>query len=215
MPIEGINDGYSPVIGSPSRDYSEINKIDFMQLLVAQIRNQDPMSPMNNAEFTSQLTQFSMLDGLEKMAQKLDENVLVGQAINNTAMLALVGKKVTVAGDQVWLKGEEVSESVINATASGTATIEVIDQYGDVVARYTEDVTDGLNDVSWDGRLEDGEPADSGEYHLRVSVENNGSPVIHELLMTAPVTGLRYENNIAIVEVAGQELPVSDIYKVS
>ena len=215
MPVEGITDGYGPVIGSPSRDYSEINKIDFMQLLVAQIQNQNPMSPMDNAEFTAQLSQFSMLESLEMISQKLDENALVGQAINNTAMLALVGKNVTVAGDQVWLKGEEVSESVINATASGTATIEVIDQYGDVVARYSEDVTDGLNDVSWDGRLDNGEPAESGEYHLRVSVENDGSPVAHEVLMTAPVTGLRYENNIAIVEVAGKELPVSDIYKVS
>ena len=38
MPVEGITDGYGPVIGSPSRDYSEINKIDFMQLLVARAR---------------------------------------------------------------------------------------------------------------------------------------------------------------------------------
>ena len=51
-------------MGAPARDYSEINQIDFMNLLVAQIQNQDPLSPMDNAEFTGQITQFTMLDEL-------------------------------------------------------------------------------------------------------------------------------------------------------
>ncbi|RKZ11487.1 hypothetical protein DRQ50_13510, partial [bacterium] len=90
--IQGVNDGYGPVLGAPARDSSEISDLDFMGLLVAQIQNQDPLSPMDNAEFTSQITQFNMLDRLTAMGQKLDDSLLMSQSINNTAMLALVGR---------------------------------------------------------------------------------------------------------------------------
>ncbi len=52
MPVTGVTDGYGPVLGQPARDYTAVDKMDFMTLLVAQIKNQDPLSPMSNAEFT-------------------------------------------------------------------------------------------------------------------------------------------------------------------
>ena len=73
MPVAGITDGYGPVVGQPARDYTDVDKMDFMTLLVAQIKNQDPMSPMDNAEFTSQITQFTMLDEMKSMNAKLEE----------------------------------------------------------------------------------------------------------------------------------------------
>ena len=64
-----------------------------MNLLVAQIQNQDPLSPMDNAEFTSQITQFTMLDEMQSMNAKLEDNLMVGQTINNTAMLIEIARK--------------------------------------------------------------------------------------------------------------------------
>lgn len=215
MPVQGVTDGYGPVVGEASRDYSEVSKIDFMTLLVAQIQNQDPMSPMNNSEFTSQITQFTMLEEMETMNGKLDENVMVGQSINNTAMLALVGKDVTVDGNKVWVTAGQVSESVVATEVPGRATIEVTDSFGHVVATYNKDVSQGLTDVTWDGLLESGEVAPDGDYTLSVSVKNGEADVAFTTLMTGPVDGLRYENNVAVVSVGGQEYYVSEIYKVS
>ncbi len=215
MPITGVTNATGPVIGQPERDYSEISDIDFMTLLVAQIQNQDPMSPMDNAEFTSQLTQFSMLDDLESMSSKLDDSIMVGQSINNTAMLALVGKDVTVAGDAAWVEAGEASESMVASDGPGTATVKVLDEAGNVVATYTTDVDAGLSDISWDGRTDDGETAPDGRYTLDVSVENQGVPVGFTTLMTGHVESLRYENNAGVVTVDDQEYYVSDIYKIS
>ena len=117
MPIAGITDGTGAVLGQAGRDYSQVSKLDFMTLLVAQIKNQDPTSPMDNAQFTSQITQFSMLEQLETMSQSLEDNVAVGTAINNTAMLALVGRKVTVEGNDVAMSGGAASESMIAASS--------------------------------------------------------------------------------------------------
>ena len=215
MSVESVTNAYSTVVGAADRDYSEVSKIDFMTLLVAQIQNQDPTSPMDNAEFTSQMTQFTMLEQLETLGDKLDENLIIGQSINNTAMLSLVGKEVTVEGDKIWMEDGEASETVLACGAAGEATIEVTDESGNVVATFTEDVVAGLNSVTWDGLLDDGETAPDGTYTIEVTVEDDGEEVEFTTLMTGAVQGLRYDDSVAIVQVDGEEYYVSEIYKVS
>ncbi len=215
MPVTGVTNTTGPVIGAPERDYSEMTDLDFMTLLVAQIQNQDPMSPMDNSEFTAQMTQFTMLDDLASLNDKMDDNIMVGQSINNTAMLALVGKDVTVEGDSAWIEDGAASENMVATSGPGTATVKVLDETGNVVATYTKSVGTGLSDISWDGTLDDGSQAPDGSYTLDVSVENGGTPLDFTTLMTGHVQSLRYENNAGVVTVDGQEYYVSDIYKVS
>ena len=216
MPINGVESATTPIVGAPARNYSEINQIDFMNLLVAQIQNQDPLSPMDNAEFTSQITQFTMLDELATMTQKLDESVIMAQSINNTAMLALVGRQCTVLGDEVQVADGEATGNKLNAIEPGTATIQVRNSDGEVVASYIRTVDDGLNDVGWDGTLANGDEAPDGAYTLDVSMVNSSNETVSATtLMTGPVQGLRYENGIAVVQVHGEEFYVSDIYQVS
>ena len=216
MPIQGITDGTGTVLGAAGRDYSSVSKLDFMTLLVAQIKNQDPTSPMDNAEFTGQITQFSMLEQLETMSQSLQDNVAVGTAINNTAMLALVGRQVTVEGNDVAVSAGTASESVIAARSGGTATISITDSTGHVVRTYEKSIATGLNTVTWDGKLDDGTVAADGDYTISAAVkDNSGADVSFTSLMTGSVSGLRYSDNQAIVIVNGEEFFVSQIYKVS
>jgi flagellar basal-body rod modification protein FlgD len=215
MPVSGITDGYGPVLGQPARDYTAVDKMDFMTLLVAQIKNQDPMSPMDNAEFTSQITQFTMLDEMKSMNAKLEENLVVGQTINNTAMLGLIGKDVTVEGNKVWVAEGTASESVVAASGPGSVVVEVTDDTGHVVATYRKTIERGLNDVTWDGYLDGGELAGDGTYSISVTPADGNEDVAFTTLMTGAVQGLRYENNMAVVIIDGQEYYVADIYQVS
>ncbi len=216
MPITaGINDGYGPTMGAPERDVSEINSIDFMTLLVAQIQNQDPMSPMDNQQFTEQITSFRMLDEMTKMNTKLEESMAIGQSINNTAMLGLVGKDVTVQGDQTWVTEGAVSTNGLTTQAPGTAFVEVKDSDGQVVATFEKSVNPGLNQLEWDGILASGEVAPDGQYSISVSVKNGDIDIPSTTLMTGAVESLRYENNVAVVGVGDQEYYVSEIYSVS
>jgi len=216
MAVSAVGNATTSVVGGQERNPAEMSEIDFMNLLVAQIQNQDPLSPMDNAEFTGQITQFTMLDELSSLRAKMEEQLLMAQSINNTTMLQLVGRDVTVAGAEVQAAGGEVTGSGLFATAPGEARIEVKDSAGNVVATYTRDVDQGLNDIDWDGQTADGEAAADGEYTIEVTVTDpDGNPVDATVLMTAPVGGLRYENNIPVVSVFGQEFYVSDIYQVS
>lgn len=216
MSVNGINDALGPVLGLPQAEGTAAARMDFMELLVAQIQNQDPLSPLDNAEFTSQITQFTMLEELETMNAKLDENLMMGQSINNTAMLGLVGRQVTVEGNRTEVTGGTAGENMIATAGAGTARIEVTDDTGHVVATYLKDVDAGLNDVTWDGRMADGTVAVDGAYTITVTVADAAqTEVPFTTLMTGPVQGLRYENNMAVVMVGGLEFLVSEIYKVS
>ncbi len=211
----GITDGYGPVVGAAPRDYSQIDKLDFMQLLVAQIQNQDPLSPMDNSQFTGQITQFTMLEEMQVQSAKLDESLIMAQSINNTTMLGLVGKSVTVEGNGVSVAAGRVSETVVASSGPGNAVIEVTDANGRVVDTYPATVKQGLNTVTWDGKLADGTTVPDGDYTVSVKVTNGDVEVPFTTLMTGPVQGLRYVNNVAVVMVGGREYYVSDIYKVS
>jgi len=215
MPIQGIDNATGAVLGQPERDTGEVSKLDFMSLLVAQIQNQDPTSPMDNAEFTAQITQFTMLDELAGMNEKLTESIMVGQSMNNTAMLALVGKNVTVEGNTLSVAEGVVSENTINSTGPGVAIIEVKNEAGNVIDTFTANISQGLNDIQWDGLDENGEALPDGAYSLDVTVSNSGIEVPFNVLQTGAVEGLRYENNVAVVMVGGHEFYVSEIYKVS
>jgi flagellar basal-body rod modification protein FlgD len=69
-----------------------MGKDDFMQLLIAQLKNQDPMKPMDDKEFITQLAQFSSLETMEKMTQQIEE--LTGSQMLVQAA-TLIGKQVT------------------------------------------------------------------------------------------------------------------------
>jgi len=215
MTVEAITQPIGPVVGAPARDYSEISDLDFMSLLIAQIRNQDPLSPMSNAEFTTQITQFTMLEELQDLGAKFDDNLIISQSINNTAMLGLVGKNVTVAGDKVWLGADGASANQIEVTSAASATIEILDESGQVVDTYHRELVPGRNDVTWEPSAEMIKEHVGDEFTLRIEVEKDGAALPFVTLMTGAVTGLRYENNLAIVEVGDDEFYVSEIYRVS
>lgn len=215
MAIQGITDGYGSVIGQATRDYSQVGKLDFMTLLVAQIKNQDPMSPMDNAEFTGQITQFTMLEELEGMSSTMEENLMMSAALNNTAMLGLVGKNVTVEGDHLEVSDGVPSGNALACKGPGMAEIEIRDEDGKVVHTFQQAVDKGLNDITWDGVLDDGTTVADGDYTMRASVTNQEIDVESITLMTGPVEGLRYDNNLGIVTINGEEFYVSEIYQIS
>ncbi len=216
MAVQGVTTIPGGVAGSQQSSGTEMNKIDFLNLLIAQIQHQDPMSPMDNQQFVSQLTQFTSLDELTSIASKLDENMILTQSLNNTMMLGLVGREVTVGGDGVTVADGSVSHSKLEVAGAGQATIEVRDDSGQVVATYQETGPKGRNDIPWVGMLSDGEPAPDGEYSLSISVaDGNDNPLEFVAYMSGPVECIRWVNNLALVEVGGQEYYVSEILAVN
>ncbi len=213
MDVSAVNQTSSAY--APTTSSTQDSKDQFLQLLVTQLQNQNPLDPMSNEEFTSQLTQFSMLEQLEEMNQNMVQDMSYSQSLNNTMMLSVVGRSASVVSDGVEVTEGQPAKSRLEVGINGVATVEVKNAAGEVVASYTESVDAGWNDLTWDGLLSDGEQADDGSYTLSVTVEDAaGNEVASQLYATGIVQSIRFENNLAVLSVNGHDYYASEIAEV-
>jgi len=159
MSISGINnnDGsYSDSIGG-----AQMGKEAFMKLLVQQLKNQDPMSPMDNDKFVAQLTQLSSLEGIQNLNENMvglamlqQSNALMSQLSQSAA---LIGKEVTYIDMET---GEELTGTVQSVKLEDGLMVLNIDGE-DVPFSNVIEITDG--DSTVDGDTDAGDETDEGE----------------------------------------------------
>ena len=137
----------------------------FMTLLITQIRNQDPLNPMQNAEFTSQLAQINTVQGIEKLnttLASLVSNYEGGQAMQAAAM---IGKHVLVNGSQMELTSSGALAGFDLAGAAEKVKVTIKDGNGLIMKTLDlEASAAGPSSFFWDGKTESGEPAVAGRY---------------------------------------------------
>jgi len=205
----------TPTTSTAGTGSAEELKNEFLQLLITQIKNQDPLKPLDNAQFTSQLAQLSTLEQLQEMNDAMTQDLVYTQSLNNTMMLGLVGRTAVVEGDQVTVSGGEPSSCHLQSAAAGVATVTVRDESGDVVRTFTQAVDAGWSELGWDGRDADGQPAADGNYTLSVAVaDGEGADVASMVYMSGLVESIRFENNLALLHVAGRDYYASEIARV-
>ena len=137
----------------------------FMTLLVTQMKNQDPLNPLDNAQVTSQLAQLSTLTGIDKLNKTLESFVTGFQSGQAVQAAGMIGRGVLVPGNGVNLvEGKSVFGFELENPAD-KVTVKVRNGDGDVV--QTIDLGSakaGVLPLAWDGKMADGEVAPDGKY---------------------------------------------------
>ncbi|EPC04547.1 hypothetical protein L861_04280 [Litchfieldella anticariensis FP35 = DSM 16096] len=188
------NTGLSGGSASKSDDLRE----NFMTLLVTQLKNQDPLKPMENAEMTSQLAQINTVSGIEELNTTLEG--ITGQidAGHKLQATALIGQSVLVPGDRVLVGEEGVTPFGVELeTSADEVVVTIRDSTGQVVRTYDEvgAVEAGVQSFTWDGKLEGGAQAPSGAYHVSIEASANDEPVAGTVLNYAIVNGVSTAND--------------------
>ena len=150
----------------------------FMKLLVAQMKNQDPLNPLDNAQVTSQLAQLSTVSGINKLNATLEafqESQIANQSFQAANM---IGHGVFVAGSNVSLSS---SQAILGAELSGVADsvkVTIRDSAGKTVHTMDLGVQQaGILSLAWDGKTEKGETAPDGQYSFEVTASSGGQKV--------------------------------------
>ncbi|MQY51607.1 flagellar hook assembly protein FlgD [Rhodocyclus gracilis] len=151
----------------------------FLTLLVTQLKNQDPLNPLDNAQVTTQLAQINTVSGIEKLNSTLTSLMSTyndGQAMQAAGM---IGSKVLVPGSQMTLAtGSQAVGCVSLASAADKVTVTITDANGTVV--QTQDLgaqAAGTVTFGWDGKSADGTAQPAGTYKLAVTASNGGTAV--------------------------------------
>ena len=165
----------------------------FMTLLVTQLKNQDPMNPMENAEMTSQLAQINTVSGIQDLNATLESitgQIDAGQAIQASG---LIGKGVLVPGQRV-LVGEDGSTTPFGVELEQSAdevNITIRNESGEVVRRFESFAMDaGVESFTWNGEMDNGETAPKGAYTVSVEASADGESLDTVQLNYALVNGV-------------------------
>jgi flagellar basal-body rod modification protein FlgD len=157
-------------------ELSQLGAKQFITLMVAQLKNQDPMKPLEPAEFLGQLAQFSTVTGVQDMSRSMSE--LVGSMRSSQALegAALVGREVLAPGTTAVFDGAAPVRGAVEAPM-GASGIEVIvrDPAGSVVRRFAAPVRDaGIAEFAWDGRSDAGAVLPPGAYRVEALARSGG-----------------------------------------
>lgn len=188
----------------------------FLELLVTQMRNQDPFTPSDSGAMIEQLATFSNLEQLQGINSKLEAQAQYSQSLSNQMMMELVGKRVTVLGNEVTMEGGEPSRTLVRTIEPGVGQAQVRDDAGNVV-RTIENVRvgTGFTEISWDGLDDDGNPLPDGDYTIDITVEGtDGSPVDVAVFSSGLVETIQFDNNFNTVMVNGRAYSPAAIVEV-
>ena len=194
--------GSSPGAGAPSSLAvdNENSEDKFLTLLVAQMRNQDPLNPLDNAQVTSQLAQINTVRGIEKLNTSMGS--LIDRIGSQGALDAadLIDREVMVEGDAMTIGDDEEPSALAAAfelpAAASEVSLQVFDEAGLVLADMPLGALDaGVHPFEWDGRDADGQALDPGTYYFQVSAMNEDGQVSAVTLAPAKVVGVTRNGN--------------------
>lgn len=161
----------------------------FLKLLVAQMNNQDPLSPMDNAQVTSQLAQINTVKGIDQLNATMQKLLERTQSGGSTDTANLVGRQVLVDGDRLEVREGVPAKAAFDLpAAAGSVRIEVLDAKGGVVDSVVRNnAPAGLNLLEWNG-AGGGKTLAAGSYTLRVTA-GQGKAAIPAVPLTAATVG--------------------------
>jgi flagellar basal-body rod modification protein FlgD len=198
----------------------ELGQDAFLKLLVAQLKNQDPLNPQQNYEFVAQLAQFSSLEQSVGINDRLDQLALQNQGLQNSQVVSLVGKTATVKGNIVALKGQgqTVPISFKLDSAAKEASVVIKDQSGRTVrtipvgARAAGNVT-----VAWNGQSDSGLPQAAGPYQVTVTAKSDtDAPVTLTQQSSGTIRSVSFDQGFPVLQLdTGVTAPVGDLVSVS
>jgi flagellar basal-body rod modification protein FlgD len=181
--------GLGPQAQSSKKDKDQLGQADFLELMVTQLKNQDPFSPMENGDFITQMAQFSSVTGLAELQQSF--NKLANSLQSNQALQAssLVGRTVLVPSAVGSLPaGGTMSGAIDLPASSATVGLTIQDGAGQVIRRLElGSQASGEVYFNWDGLGNDGLPAPAGRYYINADAGFDGETVAVETLVSASV----------------------------
>lgn len=194
---------------------------EFLQLLVAKLQHQDPLKPVTDEEFVSQLAQFSTLEQMNQISEGIATSnqwdFLQNQSINNTMAANLIGKEVRATYNGIFLQDE--GSTSINYSNDSFATeikFTIKNEAGEVVNSFVKaNVSSGTNKAEWDGKDNLGNRLASGYYTVEISaIASDGSTYKPKLSLVGIVKSITYKDGGSYLSVNGTDVALGDIISI-
>ncbi|NOS78693.1 MAG: flagellar hook assembly protein FlgD [Nitrospira sp.] len=171
----------------------QMGQNDFLKLLVTQLKNQDPLKPMDNTAFVAELAQFSQLDQSTKQVQLLEKSIAQQTDSMQYTLLPMIGRNVQVEGSLIDLKDGPAKLTYALEREATTVRVTIQDKQGKAI-RILDLGTQsaGKQEVQWDGRNQNGQLMPNGTYQYQVLAKDaKGGAVVAAPSSVLKISGVR------------------------
>lgn len=201
---------------SPKQDKETTTKDQFLKMLIAQMKNQDPLQPPDATQFANQMTSFGQLEQLFNINSTLGNLASAGNNAGQFDAVSMIGKKVEAVGNQLEV-GNGPSEIAFSVDkAAKDVSVRIRDNAGQTVRTFTfQDQSAGAHHYDFDGKDINGVPLPAGTYRVEVAAEDaQGQPVVADPLMLGTVTGVDFQSGVVQLFVGSRVLTMQQILSV-
>jgi len=197
--------------GPKSKD---LGKNEFLNLLVAQLNNQNPLEPQGNGEFIAQLAQFSQVEGIEKLNTSMGSMLSSFQSSQALQASSLVGRKVIVPSEKAVVDtSESFKASTVLPVSSSNVYVNVYDNSGSLVTRVNlgEQAAGNVSFI-WDCKDSDGNVVPPGTYKFEAQATYDGETKGLYTLLPANVDSVTLGGSELMLNLAGLgSVPLSQV----
>ena len=207
--------GTATDLGSSALQKLGSNFNDFLKLLTTQLQNQDPTSPMDTNQFTSELVQFTGVQQEVATNSSLTQLIALQQTSQVLQSSDLVGKPVTVTSSELTLQNSG-AELTFQGTAGQNMAIAVVDSTGKPIVDANVTATTGTNKWQWNGLDQNGNQVADGAYRVAVETasSNGGNAVAVPFNVVGDATGVSSNGTTSQLALGALSVPFSSVLSV-
>jgi flagellar basal-body rod modification protein FlgD len=195
-----------------------LGQADFLQLMTAQLKNQDPFNPVDNTQMVAQMAQFSSVAGISQMNSTLSSIADKLGATSASDALSYVGRTVLTAGNVAYGRSSGGIAGAVQLGGDATdVRVAISDANGNLLKTMSLGAqSKGTASFDWDGKTDAGADAGSGPFTVTTYAANNGTTVGSQALVWAPVAAVSMpsggEAQLTLPGIG--QIPVSDVVEV-
>ena len=191
----------------------DLGKNDFLNLLVTQLKNQDPLKPMDSSSFIAELAQFSQLEQSANQVALLQKSLDAQTASQQFSLLPLVGREVSIDGAVIQLGAGPAMLDYSLGQDAASVNLSILNAAGQVIRTGNlGNQGAGLQQVVWDGKDQNGTTMPPGTYTYAVTaLDGQGQAVPVATTSRLTVSGVRVEGGQAKLAVGNQTIEPGSI----
>ena len=188
----------------------------FLQLLTSQLKNQDPLSPMDSTQFTNQLTQFAQVEQQIGINSNLTSLIGLSQQSIVSNAVNYIGKTIEGESSQAPLQNGQLKAAYGLTAEAKSVSVVVRDDTGNIVYSKVGQTTQGVHEFTWDGKDSNGVQLKDGTYALSItSVGSDDKPVDNYVTAFGQVTGVTTINGATVLLLDKVGVPVDKVLSIS
>jgi len=202
--------------GAVAGGSEELGKTQFLELMIAQMNNQDPLDPAKNEDFIAQLAQFSTVEGIENLNKSMADMSAAVQSSLTMEAAALVGRFVMVPTNQSILQGSGLVGTIDLPQASSSLNVEISSATGELIRQIDlGPQAAGPLRFAWDGRNEVGGESPQGIYRVNAYSVVDGERREFTVNMPDQVVSVSVGNQGVLANLAsGTSVPTNEIKEI-